>query len=144
MILLGKLICLCNLQWKYINMLVLYCYFHFLPRSLPKSYLGIVVTNPNKLWSILEQDTNFSWSNQFLMDKIKPSLNQVTYTKTWQITSLPSFFFWAKMVTSSPLGRSSRNSTASSRMMFAKSTLFTWEGFEEKLLRIKKLLSKGD
>lgn len=39
--------------------------------------------------------------------------------------NLPSFFFWARIVTSSPLGRSRRKSTASSRMMFAKSTLFT-------------------
>lgn len=48
----------------------------------------------------------------------------LNYTSDWTSHS-PSFFFCARIETSSPLGRSSRNSTASSRMMFAKSTLFT-------------------
>lgn len=55
----------------------------------------------------------------------------------------PSFFFCARMVTSSPLGRSSRNSTASSRMMFAKSTLLTYEQ-ESARLQISAVLQPNN
>lgn len=69
----------------------------------------------------------FNLDNEKMNKYVISHLITGNWIKQWMIsTSSPSFFFWARMVTSSPLGRSRRNSTASSRMMFAKSTLLTY------------------
>ena len=63
---------------------------------------------------------NKSFITPFLSSPASPGL-----FSQFPESNSPSFFFWANMVTSSPFGRSSRKRTASSLMIFVKSTLFT-------------------